>query len=555
MISRIHISNYAIIDDLVLTPEPGMTVITGETGAGKSILLGALAMILGSRADTGVLSDKSRKCIIEAEFDISELGLNWFFDEHDLDYAPSTLIRREVSAEGKSRAFINDTPVNLAVLKELGSRLIDIHSQHETLTINESEFQMYVVDSLSGNLKSINTFSIAYRDFRKTQEELRLLIEQKSKLESEYEFNRFQFDELDSANLMEGELQNLEAEQKMLDGASDLRDAISKSTAILNSEPLDAIAAINSIIQMLVPLEQVYPFVSEWVSRLRSVVIELKDIVSDMEGGGDKVNFDPQRASYVNDRTDLLNRLLRKHRVDSIDKLISLRNQLSSSVYSKDELELKISATRKTIGKMESDLQKSALEIREARSKAIPTIQKKVVSLLKEVGMKNADFEIRLTALDNFGFRNNGSDSVEFVFSANKGSDLKPLQKVASGGELSRLMLCIKSLLAEKSGLPTLIFDEIDTGVSGEIAFRIGSLIREMSKGRQILVITHLPQMAAHGTDHFRVSKSTLGQKTQTQITRLSKDERVDELARMLSGELLTEAAKANARELLSVND
>jgi DNA repair protein RecN (Recombination protein N) len=285
------------------------------------------------------------------------------------------------------------------------------------------------------------------------------------------------------------------------------------------------------------------------------VVIELKDIVSDMEGGEDKVNFDPQRASYVNDRTDLLNRLLRKHRVDSIDKLISIRNQLSSSVYSKDELELKISATQKTIGKMESDLQKSALEIREARSKAIPTIQKKVVSLLKEVGMKNADFEIRLTALDNFGFRNNGSDSVEFVFSANKGSDLKPLQKVASGGELSRLMLCIKSLLAEKSGLPTLIFDEIDTGVSGEIAFRIGSLIREMSKGRQILVITHLPQMAAHGTDHFRVSKSTLGQKTQTQITRLSKDERVDELARMLSGELLTEAAKANARELLSVND
>lgn len=551
MLTRLHISNYALIDELVIEPAAGMTVITGETGAGKSIILGAMAMILGARADLSVLSNKSRKCIIEAEFSLHQYDLEPLFQIHDLDYSLTTIVRREISSDGKSRAFVNDTPVNLTILRELGSKLIDIHSQHETLTLNNSEFQLHVLDSLAGSLSKLDKYKEAY-NLHKTQSKLlKDLLDEQARLESESGYNKFLLEELEAAQLKEGELESLESEQRMLDGAIDLQAAIANANRLLTSEPNDVVAGLHQIIHSFQPLEKTYPFVNEWLIRLRSVSIELKDLASEIERGTELVGFDPERSAIVNERTDLLNRLMRKHRSDTVDKLIELREQLSKKMVGETSLDDNIRITRIEVDKLSKTMIKLADEMHSMREKAIPSVRKKVVELAREIGLKNSEFHIRLTILPEGTFRQNGRDAIEFLFSANKGSEPQALDKVASGGELSRLMLCIKSLLAEKSGLPTLVFDEIDTGVSGEIAHKIGSLIHEMSNGRQVFVITHLPQMAAHGDDHFLVSKKTTGNKTNTNLVRLSKNERVDELARMLSGEILTEAAKANARDLL----
>lgn len=554
MLNRLHISNYALIDDLVMQPQSGMTVITGETGAGKSIILGAMSLMLGARADLSVLSNKDRKCIIEAEFNVANHDLESFFHIHDLDYAPTTVIRREISSEGKSRAFVNDTPINLSVLRELGSRLIDIHSQHETLTLNDSEFQMYVLDSLAGAIPKLKKYRQTYDQHKIQSKTLKELLDEQAKRESESGYNKFLLEELETAQLKAGEMESLEAEQRMLDGASELQAAIANAFRLMNSEPHDVLTGIHQIIHSFQPLERTYPFVKEWLSRLKSVSIELKDLSSEIDRGVELVVYDPERASMVNERTDLLNRLMRKHRVDTVDQLVALQSQLSEKLIGDASLEDTIKTTRNEVEKQLKEMLKLAAEIRSMREKSTSSVRKKVVELAKEVGLKNADFQIRLTNLPEGMFRSNGSDAVEFLFSANKGSEPQALDKVASGGELSRLMLCIKSLLAEKSGLPTLVFDEIDTGVSGEIAHKIGLLIHEMSKGRQVFVITHLPQMAAHGDDHFQVTKQSSGNKTNTNLVRLSKNERIDELARMLSGEILTEAARANARELLDSN-
>jgi DNA repair protein RecN (Recombination protein N) len=554
MLTRLHISNYALIDELVLNPTKGMTVITGETGAGKSILLGALSLILGARSDSNALISGKKKCVIEAEFDLTGYDISSFFQSHDLDFSLSSIIRRELSHDGKSRAFINDTPVNLTTLKELGSQLIDIHSQHETLTINESNFQMQVVDSLADCVMKLKTYSNAFLDFKKKSNELSALRDQSAQRQTESDYNQFLLQELEAAQLVAGEMESLEQEQQMLEGAEGFQLAIANALSALNQEPIDIQGIIHKMIQNLGPLTAVYPFAAEWVQRLKSVGIELKDLAGEMERGSEQVSFNPERLNSINERTDLLNRLMRKHRVDKVSDLIEIRNRLSSSLNGNEELILRIKQLDSEVNKLLEQLTDTALAIRKSRSKAIPSIRKKVLELLKEVGLQNASFDINLEPLPQGTLRPNGADSVHFLFSANKGSALKPLDKVASGGELSRLMLCIKSLIAEKSGLPTLIFDEIDTGVSGEIAHKIGIVIREMSRGRQVFVITHLPQMAAHGTDHFFVSKKVVEGRTISNVVRLNKDQRVDELARLLSGELLTEAARANARELLGAH-
>ncbi|MFN5224091.1 MAG: DNA repair protein RecN [Bacteroidota bacterium] len=552
MLTRLHISNYALIDDLTLDPQNGMTVITGETGAGKSILLGALSLILGSRADSNALAASGKKCVIEADFNLKGYDLKPFFVAHDLDYEELTTVRREVSTEGKSRAFVNDTPVNLSNLKEMGSRLIDIHSQHETLTINNSEFQMHVVDSLAGCTDQVKKMASIFINHKSAILELDELKKEKAKLESESDFNRYLLEELESANPKIGELEALESEQQMLEGAEGLQTAVASALNSLQSEPVDIQGTILKIVNNLSPLSSVYPFVKEWINRLKSVQIELKDLASDMEHGVESINLDSEKLSRINDRTDLLNRLFRKHRVDSIDQLIEIKNRLTDSFIGNENLEQRIKSLESKVNSLHEEISLMAVDIRKMRTKSIAGIKKNVGDLLKDVGLNNAQFDIDLQPLPKGVFRENGGDRIEFLFSANKGASLKPLDKVASGGELSRLMLCIKSLLAEKAGLPTLIFDEIDTGVSGETAHKIGSVIRQMAQGRQVMVITHLPQMAAHGSDHFFVSKKVVSGKTQTQVVRLSKEQRIDELARMLSGELLTEAARANARELLA---
>jgi len=552
MLTRLHISNYALIDDLTLDPQNGMTVITGETGAGKSILLGALSLILGSRADSNALAASGKKCVIEADFNLKGYDLKPFFIAHDLDYEELTTVRREVSTEGKSRAFVNDTPVNLSNLKEMGSRLIDIHSQHETLTINNSEFQMHVVHSLAGCTDQVKKMASIFMNHKSAILELDELKKEKAKLESESDFNRYLLEELESANPKIGELEALESEQQMLEGAEGLQTAVASALNSLQSEPVDIQGTILKIVNNLSPLSSVYPFVKEWINRLKSVQIELKDLASDMEHGVESINLDSEKLSRINDRTDLLNRLFRKHRVDSIDQLIEIKNRLTDSFIGNENLEQRIKSLESKVNSLHEEISLMAVDIRKMRTKSIAGIKKNVGDLLKDVGLNNAQFDIDLQPLPKGVFRENGGDRIEFLFSANKGASLKPLDKVASGGELSRLMLCIKSLLAEKAGLPTLIFDEIDTGVSGETAHKIGSVIRQMAQGRQVMVITHLPQMAAHGSDHFFVSKKVVSGKTQTQVVRLSKEQRIDELARMLSGELLTEAARANARELLA---
>ena len=554
MLTRLHISNYALIEELVLDPRKGMTVITGETGAGKSILLGALSLILGARSDSNALASGKKKCVIEAEFDLSGHDIKQFFLDHDLDFSMQSIVRREISHDGKSRSFINDTPVNLSTLKDFGSQLIDIHSQHETLTINESNFQMQVVDSLAGCLSRLKSYSLVFFQHKQKSTELEGLRERLAQWQTESDYNQFLLQELEAAQLVAGELETLEQEQQMLEGAEGFQLAVSNAIAALNHEPIDIQGVIHKMTQNLGPLTSVYPFAGEWVQRLKSVSIELKDLAGEMERSSEQVSFNPERLATINDRTDFINRLMRKHRVDRVQDLIEIRERLSASISGNEELSVRIKQLQDEVEQLKKQLTEMALDIRKSRSKAIPTIRKKVSDLLRDVGMQNASFDIKMEPLPEGILRSNGIDTVHFLFSANKGSSLKALDKVASGGELSRLMLCIKSLIAEKSGLPTLIFDEIDTGVSGEIAHKIGLVIREMSNDRQVLVITHLPQMAAHGGDHFFVSKKVVEGRTVSNVIRLNKEQRIDELARLLSGELLTEAARANARELLGVH-
>jgi DNA repair protein RecN (Recombination protein N) len=411
---------------------------------------------------------------------------------------------------------------------------------------------MHVVDSLAGCTDQVKKMASIFINHKSTILELDELKKEKAKLESESDFNRYLLEELESANPKIGELEALESEQQMLEGAEGLQTAVASALNSLQSEPVDIQGTILKIVNNLSPLSSVYPFVKEWINRLKSVQIELKDLASDMEHGVESINLDSEKLSRINDRTDLLNRLFRKHRVDGVDQLIEIKNRLTDSFIGNENLEQRIKSLESKVNSLHEEISLMAVDIRKMRTKSIAGIKKNVGDLLKDVGLNNAQFDIDLQPLPKGVFRENGGDRIEFLFSANKGASLKPIDKVASGGELSRLMLCIKSLLAEKAGLPTLIFDEIDTGVSGETAHKIGSVIRQMAQGRQVMVITHLPQMAAHGSDHFFVSKKVVSGKTQTQVVRLSKDQRIDELARMLSGELLTEAARANARELLA---
>lgn len=529
--------------------EPGFSIITGETGAGKSILLGALSLILGQRADTNALKEKNKKCVVEGVFNIRAYELQPLFHRHELDYDDETILRREISASGKSRAFINDTPVNLKTMRELGLRLVDIHSQHQNLELGNQQFQLMVLDICAQAANDVKAYQQAYKTYREAIRTLNALKERAHAEASESDYHQFQYDQLEKAELQHGEQQKLEEELELLNHAEEIKVALNHCYELLNGENR---AALSSIKEGAQQLEKITAFLHDSENlhqRLESAYLELKDIAEEAEQKAESIEYDPARLAFVNERLDLLYSLQQKHHVDTVDELISLRDQLEAKLQDVASFDEAIATCEKQL----DDARKQVIELGQAlslkRTKAIPEVEKEVNARLTQLGMLNAKFVLALDALNEPG--EYGLDNVSFLFSANKNGALCELSKVASGGEMSRLMLSLKSLISKSKALPTIIFDEIDTGISGEIAGKMGTILKEMSSGMQVINITHLPQVAAKGDSHYWVYKKDDEHETHTHIRRLDKSERVEELAKMLSGENVTAAALKNAEELL----
>lgn len=549
MLKHLSVQNYALIDHLEVEFADGLTIITGETGAGKSILLGALGLIAGSRADTQALQDKTKKCIIEASFNIKEYALSDFFKEHELDYEATTTIRREINPEGKSRAFINDTPVTLNQLKELGERLIDIHSQHQTLSLNGADFQLSVVDAFAKHESLLNEYKTEYKNFRSLEKQLNDLIEKEAQAKKDMDYFQFQFNELEDANLKAGEQTALEQELETLNNAEDIKLNLSKAAFGLSGGEQNLLTSLNEIKSILNGLSKFKPEIAELNSRINSSYIELKDISNELEALEQEILYDPKRIELLNDQLDAIYRLQQKHQVKTIEELIAIKDELSNKLLDFSSLETEIEKVKLLLEKSDKTLSAKARTISENRKKVIPKIEKEISSLLSALSMPNAQLKIEQKAMETYSV--NGIDKINFLFSANKGSEFKELNKVASGGELSRLMLSIKSLIAKLTALPTIIFDEIDTGVSGNVADKVGSIMNTMSDNMQVITITHLPQIASKGGSHLFVYKEDKNNKTYSNIKKLNTEERVQEIAKMLSTGTPSAAAISNAKELL----
>lgn len=551
MIQKLSIQNYALIDELDISFVKGMTIITGETGAGKSILLGALSLLLGNRADAGSLFQKNRKCVIEGVFHPENTNLQDLLLKNDLDVEENITIRREISTEGKSRSFVNDTPVNLAILKELGTALIEIHSQHETLTLNDSGFQMLVVDSYAQNGSLIQKFKTAFAGYSKDLVLLESLREKEKKSKIDAGYFQFQFNEINDAALKPGEQEELESEISLLNNSEEIKSTLNRASAMVNGDENNLVSAWTTLSSTLQGILKVFPKATELAGRIKSLQVEIRDVASELEILERDVIFNPERIEIINDRLDVIYRLQQKHRVAAISELLAIGADLEKKLSEINSLDQDIETLEKSISITRTSLIKLASSIHDTRVKAIPSIEKNITEQLAQLGMKHAVLKIELNELSEGQFKANGSDTVNFLFSANKGIAFRELNKVASGGELSRLMLCVKSMLAKLTGLPTIIFDEIDTGISGEVAHKVGKILKDMAMERQVIAITHLPQMAGKGEDHLFVYKETGGNITNTRIKRLNKTERVEEIAKMLSGDQPTKAAIANAKELL----
>ena len=550
MLSHLSISNYALIDELEIDFRDGLTIITGETGAGKSILLGALSLILGKRADTQSLLDKTKKCVVEGTFNIKDYGYHDFFSSNELDYDDHTVIRREINQNGKSRAFINDTPVNLELLKELGESLIDVHSQHKTLTLQESKFQLTYIDAYIQHDDLLNDYKNDFILYNRLTTELTGLLEKESQSKLDQDYFQFQFDELNNANLSDyDEQEKLEKELEMLNHSEEIKINLSKASIALLSGENNLTSELKEISNIISKVALIYQEVEEISKRIESCNIELKDIANEIESAEQKIIFSTERINEINERLYLIYHLQQKHRVSTITELINVKNNISEKLNSITTLDFQIEKLKKQISETEKKLIISSTEITKNRKKAIPCIEKGVVEVLKNLAMSNAEFKISLSLLNEFSI--NGKDKVIFLFNANKGGELKELSKVASGGELSRLMLSIKSLISVKQLLPTIIFDEVDQGVSGDIADKVGNILLKMSQSMQVLTITHLPQIAGKGTSHLLVYKESDEKNTYTRITSLKEKERISEIAKMLSGNELTKAALENAKALL----
>lgn len=550
MLQHLRIQNFALIEETEVDFSKGLTVITGETGAGKSILLGALGLTLGNRADVGSLHDKTKKCVIEAKFNIKAYQLRSFFETQELDFEEVTTIRREITPEGKSRAFINDTPANLAVLKELGERLIDIHSQHETLLLKETNFQFELVDAFAQTTILFSDYKKQFSSLQKLRKQLGELSNQEIQAKKELDYFQFQFNELDEANLKIGELQALEAESETLENAEFIKSNLSKSALTINGGDENVLSALALIKQQLQSISKFGKQFSELYERINSVYIELKELANDLDGAESDVVYNNTRLEEVNAQLDKLNRLLKKHGVANEEELIKIKEDIENKLLQFSSLELQIEKIHKEIAVIEKQCKALATELSTKRQQSLSGIEHNIKTMLGSLSMANAQFKIELSQQKELS--SNGLDMISFLFTANKGAEFKELHKTASGGELSRLMLCLKALLAERTALPTIIFDEIDTGVSGDVADKIGNILFAMGKTMQVITITHLPQMASKGSTHLFVFKSDTKDKTTSSIKLLTKEERIGEIAKMLSTGNPTETALKNAKELLN---
>ncbi len=551
MIKRLFISNFALINEMDVTFPGKLTVITGETGAGKSIFLEALGLVLGNRADLNALRNRSKKCVVEAEFDIGELDLKNFFENEDLDYDPTLILRREINAEGKSRSFLNDTPVSLQVLKSISEKLIDIHSQHHTLQLNQANFQMEMVDAFAGSLNVLKQYKKIFAQLSKAKNHLSELEAQEAQAKKELDYIQFLYNELDEAHLKVGDLKALEEESLMLENAEMIKNSLANANTVLLSGEVNVLNSLTQVKQTLQSLNKFGNKYQELFERLNSSYIELKDISTDLENAENLVNVDNQKLDTLNSRIDLLNRLLKKHNVKHEEDLIKIKVEIEEKLTRFGSLENEIDKTKKQILSLEKETTSLAKELTLLRKSAVVAIEKETKSLLAELSMLNAQFKVELGQLTQLN--STGLDSVKFMFSANKGGDLSELHKVASGGELSRLMLSLKSLLATKKKIASIVFDEIDTGVSGDVADKIGSILQRMGENMQVVVITHLPQMASKGQHHLFVYKEDDSEQTVSFIKELSADERTLEVAKMLSTGQPTAAALSNAKELLKI--
>jgi DNA repair protein RecN (Recombination protein N) len=549
MLVKLSVQNYALIKELDIELENGLTIITGETGAGKSILLGALALILGSRADTTVLLDKNEKCIVEGTFRIDEYELNDFFERNSLDYESVAILRREINPAGKSRAFINDTPVTINLLKELGDRLIDIHSQHQTLMLNDNSFQLKVIDSFAGTGKLKAEYRQAYSGYLKLKNEYAAAREKAEKNKSDLEYFRFQLNQLLEAKLVKGEQQELESDQEMLSHAEEIKLALCQASELFSREGISILAMLREVKTYLSKIQSYFPSGGTLFSRAESAFIELDDLSNEVEKLSSSVDADPARLKLINDRLDTIYSLIQKHRVNDLDGLIAKREEISrlvESIVSGDERLLELESL---LGEELEKLKKIAGEISLMRVSVLPEIEQKVTDMLKQLGMPNGRFRITLSHVPEF--TPSGIDQADFLFSANKQIQPENLARIASGGELSRVMLSLKSLLTRYNNLPTIIFDEIDSGVSGEVADKVGQILSGMGKYMQVVNITHLPQVASRGTRHYHVYKDDIKDSTFTRVKLLTREERIMEVARLLSGSEVTDAAIRNAKELL----
>ncbi len=550
MLQSIYIQNYALIDILDINFDKGFSVITGETGAGKSIMLGAIGLLLGQRADTKSIKNGKSKCLIEAHFDISPYNMQAFFEENELEHdSKECILRRELYASGKSRAFINDSPASLGIMKELGEKLIDIHSQHQNLLLNNEGFQLKVLDIIANNEKELENYRSAYNQYRKTSQELSRIINEAEKSKADEDYIRFQLEQLEEAHLKEGEQEELEQEASALSHSEEIKAGFYKVEQTFLGDEVSLLSALKENINTLRIVQRVYQPAGEFSERMESCYIELKDIAHEISNVQEKIEFNPEQLANINERLNLLYSLQQKHRVQTEKELIELcegyKNQLTK-ITSFDE---QIEALTLKKQKEYDHVKKLASGLTKKRLKAAKTVQSEMQKRLIPLGMPNIRFCVELNEKKEPD--TNGVDNVAFLFSANKNSALQPISSVASGGEIARVMLSLKAMIAGTAKLPTIIFDEIDTGVSGEIADKMASIMQEMGNFMQVISITHLPQIAAKGAEHYKVYKQDNEIETKSNICKLDAAERIEEIAHMLSGATLTEAAINNAKELL----
>lgn len=548
MLKHLLIKNYALIEHLEMTPSPRLNMITGETGAGKSIMLGAVGLLLGNRADTKALYNEEEKCVVEGSFDLSSYRLSALFEENELDYEAVTLIRREISPSGKSRAFVNDTPVTLDVLKALGDHLMDVHSQHDTLLLASNKFQLDVIDAFAGSTTLLETYRNHFRDFKKKKRAYDDLLTKSAELQKEADYNLFLFDELEKANLKEDEQQQLEEELATLEHAEEIKLRLNESLQLLSESELSISGQLAQVKQALTAVSKFSGKISDLRNRLESTVIELQDIETDIRKEDQLIEYDPEKIQETKERVDLINQLQQKHRVSTIKELLLIHQSLEEKVRLVQNMDDILARAKAALDAAEKEMASAARALTERRKKAFEGFSGAVVAIVRELGMPLGTFEVhhKLTAPSE-----TGTDEIGFLFSANKGITPREIKEVASGGEFSRLMFAIKYILTDKTALPTIIFDEIDTGISGEIANKMVTMMKAMAKNHQVISISHLPQFAARGDAHYFVYKDNSSAKAVSKIKLLDKEERVSEIAKMIAGATPTASALQNARELL----